>query len=63
MGKAPHPIHSTLKCSQDQFEGIHAGLSKVRSTSTTVKIDRAALAALLMDHAKLLRLAERSTCN
>jgi hypothetical protein len=57
MGKA---IHTELKCTQAAFEGIHADLDRVRSTSTTVKVDKAALAALLMDHAKLISIAERA---
>lgn len=54
-----HPIHKELTCSQAQFEGIHSDLDKVRSTSTTVKVSRDALANLLIDHAKLIRLAEK----
>jgi hypothetical protein len=39
---------------QDQFEGIHKSLDRVRSTSKTVTVDRQALANLLIDHGKLL---------
>jgi hypothetical protein len=45
-------------CSQAQFDALHEALDKVRSTSTTVKVDKAALSALLMDHANLLKGAE-----
>lgn len=41
------------KCSQDQFEKIHLQLEQTRRTSETVKVDRAALAALLIDHGAL----------
>jgi hypothetical protein len=43
----------TPKCSQDQFEKIHQQLDQTRRTSETVKVDRAALAALLIDHGQL----------
>lgn len=42
-----------LKCSQEQFEKIHEDLDKTRRTSETVKINRAALQALLIDHGRL----------
>ena len=58
MGKA---IHKDLKCSDAQFHDIHQSLDKVRATSTTVKVDRAALAALLMDHSKLITIAEKAS--
>lgn len=45
-------------CSQEQFEGLHAELDKVRSTSATVKVSKDALRALLMDHANLQRIKE-----
>lgn len=40
-------------CTQEQFEKIHEQLDQTRRTSTTVKVDRAALAALLIDHGQL----------
>lgn len=42
-----------LKCSQEQFEKLHEDLDKTRKTSETVKVSRAALAALLIDHGQL----------
>lgn len=42
-----------LKCSQEQFEKIHEDLDKTRRTSETVRLDRAALQALLIDHGVL----------
>lgn len=41
------------KCTQEQFEGLHEALERCRRTSTTVKVDRAALVALLIDHGQL----------
>lgn len=43
----------TETCTQEQFEGIHAALDKVRSTSRTVTVDKDALRALLIDHGAL----------
>lgn len=43
-----------LGMTQKQFDGLHAELDKVRSTSATVKVDKDALAALLRDYAALL---------
>jgi hypothetical protein len=40
-----------MKTTQEQFEGLHEALDKVRSTSSTVKVDKEALRALLYDHA------------
>lgn len=40
-------------CSQEQFDKIHQQLDQTRRTSETVKVDRAALSALLIDHGKL----------
>lgn len=42
-----------LTCSQEQFEKIHEDLDKTRRTSETVKVDRAALMALMIDHGRL----------
>lgn len=44
-----------LHCSQEQFEDLHEDLDKVRSTSSSVKVSKDALRALLMDHAALLQ--------
>jgi hypothetical protein len=39
-----------LACSKSQWDDLHADLDRVRSTSATVKVSKAALAALLKDH-------------
>lgn len=44
----------TLDCTLDQFTEIHRQVDRTRTTSTTVKVDKAALEALLRDHGKLL---------
>lgn len=54
-----HP-HDKLICNHDQFESVHRALDKVRSTSTTVTVDRAALQSLLIDHSKLIVMQEKS---
>lgn len=59
MSAMKHP-HDKLTCSQDQFESVHRALDKVRSTSTTVTVDRAALQALLIDHSKLIVMQEKT---
>lgn len=46
----------SFTASQEQFEGLHKALDRVRSTSKSVTVDRQALANLLIDHAKLLAL-------
>ncbi len=43
----------TPKCSQEQFESLHRDIDRTRRTSDTVKVSRAALDALLKDHAEL----------
>ena len=43
-----------LTLTQDRFEGLHAALAKVRSTSRTVTVDRQALTDLLIDHGAIL---------
>lgn len=48
-----------LTCSQDDFESIHAAVDKSRKTSQTVTVPRAAMAALLMDHSKLINNLEQ----
>ncbi len=45
--------HFTPKCSQEQFEKIQHQVDNVRRSSETVKVDRAALTALLIDHGQL----------
>ena len=55
MSKLPQ-----LACSDEQYHNIHVAVDKTRSTSTTVKVDRDALAALLRDHAKLIEVARRA---
>jgi hypothetical protein len=54
--------HDTLKldCNDDQLHGLYEALGKVRSTSTTVKVDRAAFAAMLTDYSKMV--ARLSRC-
>lgn len=51
MQRTPIP---GLNCSQDQFEALHEATDKARKSSESVKVPRAALAALLMDHSKLI---------
>jgi len=41
------------KCSQEQFEKIHQQIDQTRRTSETVKVSRADLMALLLDHGQL----------
>ncbi len=48
-----------LTCSQEQFESVHEAVDKARQSSESVKVPRAALAALLMDHSKLIERQER----
>lgn len=43
-------------CTQAQFEALHDALDRVRSTSTTVRVDKQALINLLIDHGELHRL-------
>lgn len=54
-----HP-HDKLTCTMEQFEAIHAANAKTKRTSQTVTVDRAALQALLIDHTRLIQLAEKS---
>jgi len=44
----------TFDTTQDQFEGIHKSLDRVRSTSKSVTVDWPAPANLLLDDGKLL---------
>lgn len=50
-----------LDLTTDQFDKLHRELAKVRSTSATVTVDKAALAALLRDHSHLIELLERKS--
>ena len=43
-----------LVCTQDHFESLHADLDRVRSTSATVKVSKAALTKLRLDHSRLI---------
>ena len=43
-----------LKMTQEQFDAMHAALDKVRSTSKTVTVDKASLAAILRDYVEML---------
>lgn len=42
-----------LELTDAQFHDLHVKLDRTRRSSTTVTVDRLALAALLSDHAKL----------
>lgn len=44
-----------LNCSQKQFEGLHEAVDTSRESSKLIKVNRAALASMLIDHAKLLQ--------
>ena len=48
----------TLTLSQSDFEALHLALDRARKGTTSVKVSRAALSALLADHSKLIRLHE-----
>ncbi len=37
----------------EEFEGLHNALDKVRSTSKTITVSKAALTHLLMDHSNM----------
>lgn len=55
-----HPRHRvTLELPIEQFESLHQSLAKVRSTSTTVTVDKQALTNLLMDYSRLINLLEK----
>jgi len=45
----------TLECTQEQFEDIHESVTRTRSNSKTVKVDKQALVNLLIDHSTLLQ--------
>jgi hypothetical protein len=46
----------TLECSHEQFHELHEAVDRTRDCSETVKVPKTALAALLRDHGKLIRL-------
>lgn len=48
-----------LRCPLEDLEAIHEALDRTRRTSTTVKVSRAALTLLLIDHAKLVDRVEK----
>jgi hypothetical protein len=52
------PLH--LELTDDQFDGLHQALAKVRSTSKTVTLDKAAMIALLIDYSKLIDKLEKT---
>lgn len=47
---------TTLECSHEQHQAVHQAVDKARKGSTSVRVDRAALAALLRDQQKLIGL-------
>lgn len=44
---------------QEQFEGLHEDLDRVRGTTPTVRVDKAALATLLRDYSRLIDRLEK----
>ena len=44
-----------LKTTDEQFNGLHEALDKVRKTSKTVTVDKQALSNLLMDHSTIAK--------
>ena len=51
-----------LQLSPEQFEAIYAALNTTRRTSSTVRVDRAALTLLLLDHTTMIERLERLQC-
>lgn len=52
--KPPSP-RSLVTITSEQFDALHTALdARTRRNSTTVKVDRAALVALLRDHGAML---------
>ena len=49
----------TLDCTQDQFEALHAALDRA-TKSDSVKVTKAALAALLSDHSATLAVCDQA---
>jgi len=45
----------TLEMTHCQLHSLTTDLEKVKSSSTTVKVDKAALQALILDHGRLVR--------
>lgn len=43
-----------LECTRDAFHSVSRSVDQTRESSHTVKVPRAALAALLRDHGKLV---------
>ncbi|CAB5079563.1 hypothetical protein UFOVP143_29 [uncultured Caudovirales phage] len=55
-----HPRHqATLELPIGQFEALHQALAKVRSTSSSVTVDKQALTNLLMDYSRLINVLEK----
>jgi hypothetical protein len=44
---------------QDQFEGLHEDLDKVRGTTPTVRVDKVSLQTLLRDYSRLIDRLEK----
>jgi hypothetical protein len=51
----------TLELPIEQLEALHAALDKVRSTSRSVTVDKAALTNLLLDYTRLINLLEKGS--
>jgi hypothetical protein len=49
----------SLRCTMAQFDGLQAAIHGTRATSRSVTVDKAALQALIADHAKVLGEAQR----
>ena len=47
---------ATLECSHEHFHEIQETVDRTRESKKTVIVSKAALAALLRDHSKLIRL-------
>lgn len=43
-----------LDCGKTAYHTLHTALERVRSTSKSVSVDKAALSALLRDHGKVI---------
>lgn len=43
-----------FECSLDQFQLLHRAIDATRATSTTVRVPKDALEALLRDHGRLI---------
>lgn len=51
-------MRPTFHTSDDEFQALHEALNKTRSTSSTLRVPRDAIAHILMDHARLAQLLE-----